>query len=296
MADLVPFLDAHVHFWDHEAPNLSWGWLRAGFTQGDRVEEFDIDRPRFTPVELREEAAGLGIAGVIHVQSAEPMPDPSEETAWLAAVAEAQGWPNAIVAACKLRGQDAPEILRRHAAFDRFRGIRDLWLSPRTEADQIAPAMAVAAELGASIEISLPTAAFPMMRGLAEAFPDVTFVLGHGGFPKARDDALFDGWKAAMVELAASPNFVCKISATTGRGNPNWKLAGIRPWVFACIEAFGVDRCMFGSNWPYDQPVATYAGIVGQLRDVAAELSSSEQHALFHRTAERVYGVTVPAK
>src|SRR4051795_7960045 len=104
MAELVPFLDAHVHLWDHDvSPSLKWGWLRAGFAQGERVEEYDIDRPRFTPVELRAEAEGLGVAGVVNVQSAEPMPDPSEETEWLQAVADEQGWPTAIVGACKIR-------------------------------------------------------------------------------------------------------------------------------------------------------------------------------------------------
>jgi predicted TIM-barrel fold metal-dependent hydrolase len=295
VSDLVPFFDAHVHFWDHDVPGLAWGWLRAGFTQGTRVEEHDIDRPRFTPVELREEAAGTGLAAVAHVQAAEPMDDPALETAWLSRLADEQQCPDVIVAACKLRAPDAPEMLRRHAAFGRFRSVRDLWLSPRTEPDQVGPAMAVAAELGVSIEISLPMAAFPMMRALADAHPGVTFVLGHGGFPKTRDPALFDEWTAAMRDLAAAPNFVCKISATTGRGNPGWTVDNTRPWVLGCIEAFGVERCLAGSNWPYDQPVATYAGIVAQLRGMLDDLSSDEQHAVLHGTAERLYRFSLPA-
>jgi predicted TIM-barrel fold metal-dependent hydrolase len=288
MADLVPFFDAHVHFWDHAAPGLSWGWLRAGFTQGTRVEEFDIDRPRFTPVELRQEAEGLGLAGVVHIQAAEPMDDPSEETAWLTTVVAEHDWPSAIVGACKLRAPDAPELLRRHASFDRFRGVRDLWFSPRAEPDQVAPAMAVAAELGISVELSLPTAAFPMMRTLADAYPDVTFVLGAGGFPKTREPGLFDGWMADMRMLAGAPNFVTKITAT-GRGNPDWTAENTKAWVLGCIDAFGLDRCMYASNWPYDQPVATYPQIVGQLREISAGMSLDDQHALFHGNAERIY-------
>jgi predicted TIM-barrel fold metal-dependent hydrolase len=289
MADLVPFLDAHVHFWDHTVPGLKWGWLQAGFTQGTRVEEFDIDRPRYTPAELRADAEGLGLAGVIHIQAAEPMDDPSEETAWLSGVAAEQGWPSAIVGACKLRAPDAPDLLRRHAAAsDRFRGIRDLWCSPRAEPEQVAPAMAVAAELGISIEFSMPMAAFPMMRTMAHAFPEVTFVLGAAGFPKTREAELYDEWAAGVRLLAGAPNFVSKITAT-GRGNPDWTAENTKPWVLGCIEAFGLERCMYASNWPYDQPVATYPQIVRQLREISADMSLDDQHALFHGNAERVY-------
>ena len=31
MAD-EPFIDTHIHFWDHSVEGLEWAWLKSGFT------------------------------------------------------------------------------------------------------------------------------------------------------------------------------------------------------------------------------------------------------------------------
>ena len=57
------------------------------------------------------------------------------------------------------------------------------------------------------------------------------------------------------------------------------------------IESFGWDRLVFGS----DRPVLTLNGTLTQwvtaLKTIVAGASEDEQAALFHRNAERVYGV-----
>jgi predicted TIM-barrel fold metal-dependent hydrolase len=122
----------------------------------------------------------------------------------------------------------------------------------------------------------------------------VTLVLSHACFPPSRTAADRDVWLGALDRVAAMPNVVCKISAAAGSADPEWTVDSIRPWVLGAIEALGADRCMLGSNWPIDRLHGSYANVIAAYRQIASELSSSEQAALFNATARRVYGLIDP--
>ena len=70
--------------------------------------------------------------------------------------------------------------------------------------------------------------------------------------------------------------------------------AAWRPYFEACIEAFGVDRCMFESNFPVDRQSCSYAVLWNAFKRFAAGYSEAEKHALFVGTASRVYRLAVP--
>ena len=71
----------------------------------------------------------------------------------------------------------------------------------------------------------------------------------------------------------------------------NWTIDSIRPYVLGCIEAFGVDRSFFGSNWPVDKMYSTYAELISAYREIIADFGEHEQVALFSKNAERIYRV-----
>ena len=61
------------------------------------------------------------------------------------------------------------------------------------------------------------------------------------------------------------------------------------PYYLWCIEQFGVDRCMFESNFPVDRVSYSYAVLWNAFKRIAADFSTDEKAALFHDTAVRVY-------
>ena len=237
--------------------------------------------------EFRAETEGAGVGGIVHVHGAEP--DPVAETVWLEGMAMAHGGPDAIVGACRLAAADAPEQLRRHARSSHFRGVRDLSVAKEIDVQAIAPAMAALAELDLCAELRVPIERFGVLRELADAWPAVRLVLNHGALPPQRTEDAFAAWAGAIGEIAAAPNVVCKISTVVGNAQPDWTVDSIRPWVLGCVEAFGPDRCMLGSNWPLDRPFGGYLEVMGAHRQVLADLSVEEQHDVLHRTAERTY-------
>src|SRR5207253_2661593 len=125
---------------------------------------------------------------------------------------------------------------------------------------------------------------------LARDFPDLQLFLGHTGVPEERDDEYFAFWRKSIAEVAAFPNVAIKISGL-GMRDRSWTLSSIRPWVLAAIEAFGPDRCMFGTNWPVDRLFSDLATLVDAYRQIISGFSDGEQAALLRRNAERYYWI-----
>jgi L-fuconolactonase len=57
--------------------------------------------------------------------------------------------------------------------------------------------------------------------------------------------------------------------------------AAWRPYIEHCIANFGVDRCMFESNFPVDKRTCSYAVLWNAFKRVAKNYSTGEKTALF---------------
>ena len=81
-----------------------------------------------------------------------------------------------------------------------------------------------------------------------------------------------------------------KISGIGVRHMP-WTVEGNSPIVLDAIRIFGVDRCMFASNFPVDGLVATYAQIFDGFFEITAILPAADRQMLFHDNAARIYRI-----
>ncbi len=69
----------------------------------------------------------------------------------------------------------------------------------------------------------------------------------------------------------------------------DWTAEMLRPFVLDTIDIFGVERCMFASNFPMDKLHADYASIWQAFDQITADFSAPERQALFHDNAARLY-------
>ena len=147
----------------------------------------------------------------------------------------------------------------------------------------------------------------PELLDLAHAFPDTQIIVNHvGGLfgigkYKGLTKARFLRWRDNMRALSGCENVAVKLgglgmptcglpSGATPNSASSEQLANEwRPYIEPCIEAFGVTRCMFESNYPVDAATATYPVIWNAFKRLASGASSSEKAALFHDTAKRIY-------
>jgi predicted TIM-barrel fold metal-dependent hydrolase len=279
-------VDSHVHFWDRSADGLEWPMLEVGFRYP--LHRFDATG-RFAAGEFRAETACFNVTKVVHVQAAATAWPPLE-TAWLQRMAETQGWPNGIIGLCDLTATDAAAVIAAHAESANFRGVRDLGTGPSLGSEAFDRGARALRDHDARCELTVRWPFFGAVADAARRNPDVGFVLEHAGSPDERSDAYFAEWSAHLRQVAAADNVVCKISGLA-IGDHQWTAASLRRWILECIELFGVERCLFGSNWPVDKLFGSWEEMVGGLAENVSDFSPDERDALFAGTAERVYRI-----
>jgi predicted TIM-barrel fold metal-dependent hydrolase len=289
-----PFVDAHVHFWDHSVPGLTWAWLEPRFDHPRLKGTPRLDAPRYTSPEFLAEAAGTGVVAAVHVQAAAWSDRPQRETEWLDSLAAATGWPHALIGNVRLVAQDAEAVVRAHRESSAlFRGVRDLAIPAASLDDpEVVARFATVAPESGTVELMTTHEEFPKLAALADAAQDATLVLGHAGLPLERTPNYRATWLQALHRLARTPNVVCKISGLASASDPQWTADSLRPWVLGCIDAFGPDRCMLATNWPIDRLYGAYDRLVDAYREIVSSLAADERMAVLRRTAERVYSLT----
>ena len=120
---------------------------------------------------------------------------------------------------------------------------------------------------GGSVEVRRHHDEFAAIDTLAGRWPSVTVLLSHACLPLERTPEQLAEWSGAMRRLARRPNVACKISTVVGASQPECSVARVRPWVLACVEAFGAERCMLGSNFPIDRPFCSFSQLIDVVPD-----------------------------
>ena len=124
---------------------------------------------------------------------------------------------------------------------------------------------------------------------LVRCCPDVRFVLDHIGKPPIRAGQ-FDPWRDDLRALAALPNVCCKISGVvTEADHDNWTRKQLRPYLDHAIDAFGIDRVIFGSDWPVSELTHRYEEWVDIVDWAMSGSSESEMRKLFRDNAIAFY-------
>ena len=93
------------------------------------------------------------------------------------------------------------------------------------------------------------------------------------------------------MQAATCPNVALKISGLGVKGQP-WTIEANCPVVLAAIETFGVERCMFASNFPVDSLCARFDQIYDGFATIVQDFAAAEKRALFHDNAVRIYAIT----
>lgn len=287
------FVDTHVHFNNFKHPTLDWNWLHRDYVHPFIGDIDEIKHVRYEVEGLRAETRFANVSKIVHIQNAHGSPDPVDETAWLQEMADRTGWPNAIIAYSDLASATVGRELDRHREYANFRGIRDI--SDRREHGDLAdPAFqrgcAQLAQRGLILDFLCQWEEMGKAYELAHSLPELTMVLEHAGQPHERSDQYFVNWSREMAQLAEAENVICKISGL-GMKDRQWTLESLRPWVMRCIECFGIDRCVFGSNWPVDRLFSSYDALVNAYRSLVGGFNAGERRALLSENAERIYRI-----
>lgn len=147
----------------------------------------------------------------------------------------------------------------------------------------------VLAEFGLSSDLTGKAHQIPGMIELARRVPECNFILDHHGNPNVKDH-VWEPWASNVTELAKLPNVVSKISGIVSGADPDhWTLDDIKPYVRHCLESFGEDRVIFGSDWPVVTLAASYRQWVDALDAITVDFSDTAKRKLWNNNAKRFY-------
>lgn len=285
------FVDTHVHFWDlRNDRGLTYAWLEPTAVNPELGAVHAVKSLVYDSEAFQGETRFAGVSKVVHISAAKGTADPVAETSWLQALADQTGLPQAIIGYTRLDGEGVAASLERHAASRNFRGVRDLTAASMLGSPGFLTGFARLADHDMLFELDCTWEHMRAARMLADRFPQTPIVLDHGGFRRSTARSHYPEWKAAIGELAKAENVYCKISGFSLL-SAKWTVESVTPWVMAALEAFGSNRCYFGTNWPVDRAFASYDAVVNAYRTVTATFSPSERSALLADNACRVYRI-----
>ena len=96
-----------------------------------------------------------------------------------------------------------------------------------------------------------------------------------------------------MKAIARYPNVHCKVSGMITEANwESWSYDELEPYLDVVFSAFGVERIMFGSDWPVCLVAGTYEQVVELVERYTSHLSTDQKAAVFGNNGAAFYGIS----
>ena len=301
--DNIKIVDAHHHLWDLNNADTKYSWLMV--TEGEAFfGDYAAIRKSYLIEDYLEDAKNQNIIKSVHVQAEHDDDKPVNETAWLQNLADTHSskLPNAIVAFADFSKNNVSEILDAHQEYKNTRGIRQILSYNKDE-----PKYSHATEdfmkdsswvenfkhirnRNLSFDIQIYKHQMEDAVNLANKYNDVLFILNHTGEPCYQSKEYIESWEQNMTKLAKCENVVAKISGL-GMFDPNWTIDSTRIFVEKTIQIFGIERCMFASNFPVDKIFNTFDTYWNSFKEITKNYSENDKQLLFSSNAEKYYRI-----
>ena len=276
MATQTPTIDSQVHSYERNRPERPWNGFLEGpdeVTGDDMVAAMDAVGVNGALLISPFRLYGYDASYALEVYAKHPgrfgliKPFDSQSEAVADQIAEWAGTPGVVGARVMLADQefepDNPGLNRLFAA---------------------------GAQAGFPVNV-MASGKLPLLRELARRNPETQVVIDHVGLaqpfvPPAPPEPFAD--LANVVSLAELDNVVIKISGACTLAHEAFPYPDIWEPLRKVFDAFGFDRCLWGTDWTRAVRLLTYEQGVEAFR-VTDQLSDSERSALMGGTLAKIY-------
>ncbi|MBP0904001.1 amidohydrolase family protein [Mariniflexile gromovii] len=272
-------IDAHQHFWNYDPVRDSW-----------INDSMTIIRRDFLPSDLKPILETNGVDGCIAVQA-----DQSEaETEFLLQCAEENPFIKAVVGWVDLLSNSVETQLEHFSKNKLFKGVRHI-VQAESETFVLRPdfqnGIGKLEQFGLVYDILVFPHHLENVIKLVQKFPKQQFVLDHIAKPRM-SEALDAVWLDNIKTLATHQNVACKISGlVTEVENFQGNEAVFKPFIDAVVEAFGVDRLLYGSDWPVCLLAAEYQKVLEIVQNYFVDFSKEDRAKVMGENAIRIYNI-----
>lgn len=275
-------IDAHHHLW--KLSRADYGWIGGG--RNPAVAPIERD---YLVEDYRSLAAANGVTGSIAVQAAQTV----DETRWLLEQAHASGGLiKGVVGWIDMAAAKAPDVLHDLAQDPLLRSIRPMlqdiadveWvLQPK-----LAPALRAIIELDLSFDLLVRPPHLKAALALLTRHPDLAAIVDHAGKPDIAH-GIWQPWADDIRRIARETPAYCKLSGLVTEARPGWNTGDLRRYADHLLECFGVERLVWGSDWPVMLLNADYPGWLAAAKQFIAQQSAAEQTAILNDNAIHFY-------
>ncbi len=281
----IPIVDTHHHLWDLTKFRLPWT---------DNVPK--LARSFVMPDYLKA-TEGLGIAKTVYMEvDVEPTQQVAEAEYVIDICQRGDSPMRAVVISGRPASEGFKDYITRFKGNPYIKGVRQVLHPPGTPRGlcldkQFIRSVQLLGELGLSYDLCMRNNELEDGAKLIDACPDTRFILDHcgNGDVQSKDRSL---WQRGLAAVAARKNVDCKISGIVASAKPDgWSAVDLDPIIRTTIGEFGIDRVMFGGDWPVCTLAATYRQWVEALRKVLNEMkvSAADQRKVFSDNAVQFY-------
>lgn len=273
-------IDAHNHFWKFDPVRDSW-----------ISDDMKVIQKDFLPADLEIILKRNDFDGCVVVQSDQS----EEENVFQLKNAEQYDFIKGIVGWVDLQAENVDNRLQYYSQFKKLKGFRHV-----LQGEPVRDLMLKAAFINGISHLNKYNFTYDILifpdqlqyiPAFVSQFPDQPFVIDHIAKPNIKEQKI-DEWKKDIEQVAKFENVYCKISGMVTEADwRNWKKEDFTPYMNVIVEAFGINRIMFGSDWPVCQVAASYEEVVGIVENYFSGYSKDKQEKIFAANAGRFYNL-----
>jgi L-fuconolactonase len=273
-------IDSHQHFWKYDP--VKYDWIN---------DEMWVIRKDFLPEDLAPVLKASGFDGCITVQ-AEQL---EAENQFQLANAQKHSFIKGVVGWVDLQSVQIEELLAYYQQFEKLKGFRHILQGEPQRDFMLRPAflngISLLKKYGYTYDILISHDQLKYTADFVARFPDQPFVIDHIAKPNIKQQQIKD-WANDIRVVAKFENVHCKVSGMVTEADwKAWKPADFHPYLDVIVEAFGINRIMFGSDWPVCKIAAEYEQMVGIVSDYFSRVSKTEQQQVFGGNAIEFYNI-----
>ena len=276
MATQTPTIDSQVHAYERNRPERPW----SGFLQGpDEVTGDDM-------------VAAMDAVGVDGALLISPFSLYRYDASYILDVYAKHPGRFGLIRPFDSQSEAVADEIAEWAATPGVVGARVMLTAQEFEADDPGLNRIFAAGAQAGIPMNVMCSGkLPLFRELARRHPDTQLVIDHVGLvqpflPPAPPEPFAD--LDNVLSLAAYDNVSIKISGAGTLSHQPFPYPDIWEPLGKIFDAFGFDRCMWGTDWTRAVELLSYEQGVEAFR-VTDQLSDSERSALMGGTLVKIY-------
>lgn len=273
-------IDAHQHFWKFDPVRDSW-----------ITEDMAVIKGDFMPADLAPLLKENGFDGCVVVQSDQSI----EENDFQLKNVDEYSFIKGIVGWVDLRADTIEQQLEEYSQHKKLKGFRhilqgeaqrDLMLTPK-----FINGLSALQQFNFTYDILIFPDQLNYCEKLAAQFPEQKFVIDHLAKPNIKNGEIKE-WTQDIEAISKHRNVWCKLSGMVTEANWNsWKKDDFKAYLDVVVQAFDVDRLMFGSDWPVCLVAASYKEVVEIVEDYFAGFSRAEKDKIFGGNAVQFYNL-----